>query len=239
MISIKGFGLADPVIEIHNTGVVECTIEVLDLRAAMQLLHFVARSVRLKVSYPGISDEVIDFISYEDVNMDIAAQVALLEAQAINEDNKDDIKQMFVCPSADKAPDDGILSYVTMESIYDIRSFDAGSVVMVSPDLIEALSLVVSNVMLFKARLIVLTGVPGCEYTPDFDRATWSCEKASYAAIVSEINDARSVKRTVEDEAATKHQRERKAFTRSDGSIKGHHAEVVSPDVEENSQLED
>lgn len=233
MIAIKGLGVADPLVIIHNTGAVACTIEVLDLRSAMRMLHFIARHIRLRVSYPGISTEVIDFISYEDVNMDIAAQVALREAQAFNNDEKNEVRQLFVCPSADKVPDDGILTYVTMESIYDVRDFGAGVVVMVSPDRSEALSLLVSNVPIFKVRMIVLTGVPGCEYTPEFDRATWSCEKASYAAIVSEINDARVTQQAAADEKSTKHQREKKAFTRADGTIKSHVAEVASVETDD------
>ena len=158
--------------------------------------------------------------------MDLASQIALIEAVERKDEKSEGIETLFVAPSPETVPDDGVLGYVTMESVYDLGSAEPGSVMLVRPPLHSLLKIVAENPGAFGRRLIVLSGLPGAEYTSTFDGATWNCDRVSYAALLADLNDAR-MRTEVETAASeTRIARERKGYTRADGSVKAHDALV-------------
>lgn len=171
--------------------------------------------------------------------MDLASQIALVEAVERKDEKSEGIETLFVAPSPETVPDDGVLGYVTMESVYDLGSAEPGSVMLVRPPLHSILRIVAENPVAFGRRLIVLSGLPGAEYTSTFDGATWNCDRVSYAALLADLNDAR-VRAEVEAAAnETRVERERKGYTRADGSVKAHDALVFKTDSDAGDGVED
>lgn len=162
--------------------------------------------------------------------MDLASQIALVDAVERKEERAEGVKTLFVAPSPETVPDDGLLGYVVMESIYDLGAVEPGSVVLVRPPLQPILKIVAENPMAFERRLIVLSGLPDAEYTSSFDGATWNCDRVSYAALLADLSDAR-LRAEVEAAALeTRVEQERKGYTRANGSVKAHDAPVFKID---------
>lgn len=171
--------------------------------------------------------------------MDLASQIALVDAVERKEERAEGVKTLFVAPSPETVPDDGVLGYVVMESIYDLGTVEPGSVVLVRPPLQPILKIVAENPLAFERRLIVLSGLPGAEYTSSFDGATWNCDRVSYAALLADLNDAR-LRAEVEAAALeTRVERERKGYTRANGSVKAHDAPVFKIDSGAGDAAED
>lgn len=171
--------------------------------------------------------------------MDLASQIALVNAVERKEERAEGVETLFVAPSPETVPDDGVLGYVVMESIYDLGTVEPGSVVLVRPPLQPILKIVAENPLAFERRLIVLSGLPGAEYTSSFDGATWNCDRVSYAALLADLNDAR-LRAEVETAALeTRVERERKGYTRSNGSVKAHNAPVFKTESDTGDAAED
>ena len=171
--------------------------------------------------------------------MDLASQIALVDAIERKEETAEGVKTLFVAPSPETVPDDGVLGYVVMESIYDLGTVEPGSVVLVRPPLQPILKIVAENPLAFDRRLIVLSGLPGAEYTSSFDGATWNCDRVSYAALLADLNDAR-LRAEVEAAALeTRVEQERKGYTRANGSVKAHDAPVFQIDSNAGDAAED
>lgn len=164
--------------------------------------------------------------------MDLASQLALVDAVEQKEEKAEGVKTLFVAPSPETVPDDGVLGYAVMESIYDLGTIEPGSVVLVRPPLQSVLKIVVENPLAFERRLIVLSGLPGAAYTSSFDGATWNCDRVSYAALLADINDARMRAEVEAAATETLAEKERKGYTRANGSVKAHDALVFKTDSE-------
>lgn len=171
--------------------------------------------------------------------MDLASQIALVDAIERKEERAEGVKTLFVAPSPETVPDDGLLGYVVMESIYDLGTVEPGSVVLVRPPLQPILKIVAENPLAFERRLVVLSGLPDAEYTSSFDGATWNCDRVSYAALLADLSDAR-LRAEVEAAALeTRVEQERKGYTRANGSVKAHVAPVFKIDSDAGDAEED
>lgn len=152
--------------------------------------------------------------------MDIESVVARQDVKRVLDESERKI--VFVMPSTGSLPDDGVLVYSVLESIYDWKSTIPGSVVQVPSDKIDLLVLTVENQIVFGVSLKALTGVPTADYDLPFDQAIWSLDRVSYAPLLSELALDLEVERQTEIANETQHDRERRQVTRSDGSIKEH-----------------
>jgi len=150
--------------------------------------------------------------------MNIEAAMAQNEAQKTIENS--DLKPLLIAPITEQLPDDGILEYVTVESIYDFAKFTAGSVVLVRSEAFDMLRVVSENSKWFGVTLKQLTGVPGADYNVAFDQVVWNLERVAYAPLVSELALDMEVAKETREKNLSVHDRERAQFTRADGSVK-------------------
>jgi len=133
---------------------------------------------------------------------------------------KSDRKYLFVAPAPDRLPDDGMLTYIEIVGIYDVRDVPERAVLLFSRESFAVLKLLAENQIVFGVELHQLVGLPEADYSLDFDQVTWNLEKVSYAPLVSEISLAMEAQRQVEAASQTMHDIERQQYTRQDGSVR-------------------
>lgn len=150
--------------------------------------------------------------------MNLESVIAAQAAEVIV--SKEGTKLLFVMPSTDVLPNDGILEYVTLESLYDFKSIPARSVVQVRMEEYDVLGAAVSLSSMLALDLKVLSGVPSADYDIGFDRETWAIERVSYAPLVSELALEMEIARQTVKNDASHHDKERAQFTRADGTVK-------------------
>lgn len=164
--------------------------------------------------------------------MDLASQIALVEAQSHRQDEKSKIETLFVAPKPETLPDDGMLTYTVLESVYDVGRAALGSVLLVSDENQHMLKLVAENPLVFQRRLIVLSGLPDAVYGAGFDGAVWNCDKVAYSSLLSDLADSAIRDAAKAASSESKHDRERRSFTRANGTVKAHDAEVYKTDTD-------
>jgi hypothetical protein len=156
--------------------------------------------------------------------MDLEAEV--LRRSALQRKEQDDagVKPLFVAPAGFDLPKDGMLEYVTVATVYDFEKLEAGAVVMVGnePEQHSILKCVVDNSVLFGVSLRLLTGIPESQSDFEFDQLVWSLEQVAYAPLVSELSLQKEARRQEQMSNESQHDKERRQFTRADGSVKPH-----------------
>jgi len=158
--------------------------------------------VKVDVTYPRIKNVPLPFNSV--LPGDYTMNFEMLEAaQVAQPRSTDDAKSFFVIPSGDTLPDDGVLMYVEIVDVYQLKDTPEHSVLVFSPTHNEDLKCVVENSGIFKANLTRLMGVPGANYSPEFASATWPLQEAAYASLVTELRVAGDIERMRKDEDAT------------------------------------
>jgi len=162
--------------------------------------------------------------------MNIEAAIAQHDAATIVENSER--KPLLVMPHTPELPNDGVLEYVSAESVYDFGKLEPGVVVQIATDKYDVLKLVADNQILFGVQLRVLSGVPGADYDTEFDQVTWSLERIAYAPYVSELALEIEVEKQGKLDSASQHDRERAQFTRADGTVKPQTAFSVAKDKE-------
>lgn len=165
--------------------------------------------------YPQVSQEVVHFNRRDE--MDLTKYVEDMESKG---QPAEDVKTLFVGPSTGELPDDGVLSYVTAESLYDLKDVPNRSVVLFHPSKYAHLALAAENTKLLGLRLLALSGIPGMEYTADYDRVTWNLERVAYHTLVNDIRVASEVEEALAAQNMSVHDREKAQFSRHDGSVK-------------------
>lgn len=131
-------------------------------------------------------------------------------------------KTLFVCPAGDELPSDGVLNYVTIETVFDLANVPDRSVVVIRPDQLGILKCVAENTTVFKLDVRVLTGLPGAAYGTEFEAATWAFEKVAYAPFISELRVASEIESQLAAQSQSQHDAEKERYSRKDGSVKEH-----------------
>lgn len=140
-------------------------------------------------------------------------------------------KMIFVAPISDTSPDDGVLSYSTVENLFDLDKVPERSVVRFRPDQMEMLKCVCDNATLFGMELRAMTGIPETDYSSDFDSVTWSLDRVAYLPFLSELRLAAEMDDQMKAIDETAHDRERASYVRKSGKIKEHaNFEVHDPE---------
>lgn len=138
-------------------------------------------------------------------------------------------KTVFIAPYTEDLPDDGVLSYTTIESVYDLKSIPDRSVVMLRDDQTALMKCVADNRALFALELVTLTGLPAANYSASFDEVTWAFNKVAYAPFISELRLASEIADQLDSQNKTPYAREKEAYTRKTGEVKQMTAFDVSP----------
>lgn len=127
---------------------------------------------------------------------------------------------IFVAPLGAAIPEDGVFNYTTVNNLSDIGAVPARSVILFGEDQNEALAVLAKHCDLFHRSVQMLFGVPGSDYGPWFDDATFSLERIAYGAFVAELRAASEIaKQTRADErSGTKVESDR--YTRANGDVR-------------------
>lgn len=205
----------------------------LGLPAARQLLltlHRTRTCRNLRVRYPLINNQWIDFNQTPEYFMDLESQVAMQAAKKKSDAHNAELRQILVAPNPDKLPDDGMLQYVVVASVYDFKTLPDRSVALFDPAAFDVLKLAVENASLFGLSLQCLVGLPSSDYSVDFEGIVWPIEKIAYAPFISEMSLMLDVRLQEELASETTYDAERRQYVRDNGSVKRHDAFVMTDD---------
>lgn len=119
-------------------------------------------------------------------------------------------KQFFLCPMLATVPEDGVLTYATVENAGDYVRADDQSVIMFREDQIDDLQLVVAGQDFFNTGLQVLYGVAGATYADWFDAATQGLPRVAYQGFLSEYHMKVTADRVDAARNETRHDSERR-----------------------------
>lgn len=171
-------------------------------------------------------------MSHIDDMMFQAAQAGVV--QVLDDDANEPEHVILVAPLGTEVPDDGILTYVTIDVFYDLLNVAHGSVVLFREDQAKLLEVFARERSVFARSVKALYGVPGATYEPWFDDATFGLPKLSYSPLVSEIriaNDVAAVKEANRPLSVV--EREEKQYKRADGSVRYDHDISVAKEGED------
>lgn len=138
------------------------------------------------------------------------------------------LRKILVAPAGLTLPDDGILSYVEIANVFDLRDIADNVVVLFRPDSYPVLKLLCENSQLLGFEVAALVGLPATEYTADFESVVWALDKVAYAPFISELRLSIDMQSRIQAESASVYDTERKQITRSNGTVKPHLADVAS-----------
>lgn len=131
---------------------------------------------------------------------------------------------IFVAPLGTSLPEDGMLSYVTVDKFVDVLSHPAGTVVLFRKDQERLLSVLCVDADVFERDVHAVYGVPGVEYERWFEEATFSKPRISYAPLISEIRTSNEI------EAAKSAAQPRTVAEREDARTLNKHGDVRTHD---------
>lgn len=197
------------------------TIRALNARSLLEALRAVPRDVmEIDAFYPLVGNKV-EFNNNELLKgkyMDLAKVVALREERTTREDAV--AKSIFVAPAPRSLPDDGVLTFSTVESVFDLKNVPENGVALFSTDAIPVLKCVNDNSKLFGVELKYLAGLAEADYTVAFDSAAYGLDRFSYSALVADLQHAAQMAAMQREQTASVHDREVARSTRADGSSK-------------------
>lgn len=155
------------------------------------------------------------------------------------EEPKEALPVALVAPLGVSVPDDGILSYVTVDNFKQLLDTPEGSVVLFREDQAQMLTTFCRDSDLFGRSVQVLYGAPGSTYDRWFDEATFEKSKVSYAPLVSEIRiagDIAAVKKANESQSVV--DKEEQQFRKRDGGVRYDERIGTAAEVFENDDSE-
>lgn len=104
------------------------------------------------------------------------------------EERKKDVNKIkvLICPARDLRVDSA-LEIAAVETLPElVAMLEAQSYVVAIGDL-RVTKCFIEYADLLNADIMLLTGVPGCDYTPAYDQVTWSLDRVGYDALALEV----------------------------------------------------
>lgn len=137
--------------------------------------------------------------------------------------DRSDFQQLIVAPIGSSVPEDGLLSYVTVDSFKDILNAANNSVILFREDQAELLAVLCTNADALAVDLRAMFGIPSTEYDRWFESAVFNVAKVSYAPAISAIREATMVDELrAKDAPKSTHENEVVRRTRADGTTRYH-----------------
>lgn len=133
---------------------------------------------------------------------------------------------MMVAPILADVPPDSLLSFETVESFVDLlRARDNHKVVvMIRDDQLEMVECYAAHPALFEFEMVVITGLPGATYSPEFESACYRLARVAYHTLVGDLAElmrrGEAMAAENRSERGGIYQDEKKQYTRKDGSVK-------------------
>jgi hypothetical protein len=130
---------------------------------------------------------------------------------------------LMIAPIANDIREDGMMVYRTVEKLSDLLDPPKpNEVVLFREDQHDILECLCAYPALFGVDIVVVSGIPGTTYTPEFESKTWDKARLAYHSVV---NDLIEVQRRIDDSAAevkasSVYGGEQSKFVRKTGNIK-------------------
>lgn len=199
-----------------------------NFRGVMESLRAVDKSLlTVRVCYPRVSEEFIDFNTGTST-MDIDSAIMDSHPASHKPAKQTDAPTLYLAPITEELPNDGVLSYSTVETLSDLSSCADRTVVLLRDEQMDMIRCVHDYPSLFRLNLMVMTGLPAANYTAAFEEATWSYDKLAYAPFISELRVAGEIESQLQSQNETVYDKEKQRYTRSSGEVKPHSDFVVA-----------
>lgn len=130
---------------------------------------------------------------------------------------------LMVAPISNTIPEDGMLVYRTVETLSDLLSAPkANEVVLIREDQHDILKCLSEYTPLFGVDIVVVSGLPGTTYTPEFESVVWDKPKLAYHSVVNDLIEAqrRETDTAADVKGSTIYGKEQQAFMRKTGNVK-------------------
>lgn len=124
------------------------------------------------------------------------------------EKTKDPLPKMLICPSRDLRVESKI-EIVVAENLVELINMIQSDAYIVSVGDMRLVSMMVKYHDMFGVEFAVLSGVPGCDYSPIWDNETWSLEKVGYDTLVVEVETADMLERLKQEEGPASRSRKK------------------------------
>lgn len=164
--------------------------------------------------------------------MDLRTTAQELLSLPEKEEEELDLKILFVAPAPREMPEDGVLHYEVLTDVYDFDRIEARSCVLIADDVLDVAELVAKHPVLFGVRMVRLDGIPGANYSVEFESSVWNTDRVAYNALISEINMVKEAEEAASINSASVHDLEKKQYTRANGTVKDNTNFVLSDDSE-------
>lgn len=138
------------------------------------------------------------------------------------EDSRKDLPIVLICGTVNEAPADAI-EFRSLESVDDLLDeHPANCCYMVSAERSRYIEMVDAYPDCWSFQLVALTGVPGCDYSAEFERAVYRLARAPFHSVVNNLTeDARIAELAVAEQANLSiYGREQARITRRSGNVK-------------------
>lgn len=149
-------------------------------------------------------------------------------------DKAKEFPERLICPAGETVPEDGVVQFVTVETLADVLvERPANTVIMFRDDQHDLVKCLIEYSALFGCEPVILSGVPSVTYSGEFDKITWSVQRLAYHTIVNDLLEVQRRNRDMQSEikASSVGERERASFTRKDGSVKEFRAFSMPPSL--------
>lgn len=179
----------------------------------LHMLRNIPREVlRVDACYPKISSTFHRLNGYK---MDIEAHIP--EAKKPVEQPE---KTIYFAPSPAELPNDGVLSYITVESAQDVINALDRCVVLLREEQLVYAQMIRDYGAAFSIAAKTITGLPAVSYSAAFEEAVYSFEKVAYAPFITELASEIEMAKDLEAQKRTAYDVEKAAFTRANGTVK-------------------
>lgn len=99
---------------------------------------------------------------------------------------KPDLIKVLICPPRDLRVDSALEISVAETLTELVKLVEQGVYVIAIGDL-RVTKCFTEYADLLSAEIMLLTGVPGCDYTPAYDQVTWQLDRVGYDALALEV----------------------------------------------------
>lgn len=208
-----------------------------DFSRIMAVIRHIPRDIlAVNVRYPLVSDQSFPFtIHGATMNLDMYMPD---RNESASKPDRSDFKTYYFVPAPAETPNDGFLTYATVESVADLVSLPERTVVMLRPDQLVVLNMLRDYSSVFKIDAKVLSGVPGSDYSASFDEAAWAFDKVAYVPFITELSEVSNLTEQLKLEQRTPYALEKEQYTRKDGSVRSMQA-FAGPDEDISDEPDD
>lgn len=219
---------------VQVVGETECRVMLESLRTLP------AQAVHVSVFYPSLNRTVILNDTCNQIKKAYDMNLDLVYGKKPTEE-KEQLPERMLAPLPQTVPEDGVLTFVTVETMADVISAPKHAILLFGEHSLELLEVCVAHPRIVGFNPFVLSGLPSANYSAQFESKTYPLERVAYVQLVNDVIERRRTESAVRDEKETPYEKERRQFVRADGSTKELRGVRIAgrPDETDDSQIPD